>query len=255
MENQQYKKWLKIENKAINAELKSMTDEQISSAFLGELAFGTAGLRGIMALGTNRINDVNVCRLANAILSLCKKKKLKSVVVGFDTRHNSKKYSRIFAKVLSNGGIEVNLFKDHVPTPVLTYSIKHLSTDLGIMITASHNKKEYNGIKVSTKDGIQISGDLEKELGILYSKTNEVEAFNKYSTSKNVKKYIHFVKEDVKKSFMGNFYKNKLNKALNIIYTPLNGTAYKYVMTALKGVGFKNIVTPNKQKFGDGNFR
>ncbi|MBE7082241.1 MAG: phospho-sugar mutase [Clostridiales bacterium] len=254
MQNKLYEKWLKIENMAINKELKAMSEEQIASAFSGELSFGTAGLRGVMALGTNRMNEINVCRLANAILALCKNKKLKSVVVGFDTRHNSKKYSRIFAKVLSNGGIDANLFKEYVPTPVLTYSIKYLSADLGIMITASHNKKEYNGIKISTKDGIQISGDLEKELGKLYSKTNEVEAFNEFCKLKNANKNIHYVKNDVKKSFLGNFYKNKLNKALNIIYTPLNGTAYKYVITALKGVGFKNVVTPLKQKVADGNF-
>ena len=146
--NKLYNNWLKIEDKSINEKLLTMTEEEQVSAFGGSLSFGTAGLRGIMGLGTNRLNEVNVCKLANAIVEYYIKNKLNSIVIGFDTRHNSKAYSRVFAKVLASNGIKVNLFKNFVPTPVLNFAISYTKSDMGIMITASHNNKIYNGIKI-----------------------------------------------------------------------------------------------------------
>lgn len=255
--NNLYAKWLKIENKQIKDTLKSYTEEKIDSCFNGCLSFGTAGLRGVMELGTNRMNVVNICKLANAILTYFRKKKLNSIVIGFDTRNNSKTFSKVFAKVLADGGIKVNLFNNFVPTPVLIYSIQETKSDMGIMITASHNNKEYNGVKVSGADGIQISGDVEKEIGNLYQRMDEVELFNNFlkiksKRQRNIK--ILNLKE-ISSKFLGEFYKNKLNSSLNIIYTPLNGTAYNYVIKALKGSGFKNIVTPRAQKYPNGDFK
>ena len=255
MMNKLYQKWLNIEDREIKNKLQTMNQEDIDNAFAGTLKFGTAGLRGVMGIGTNRINEVNVCKLANAIATLYKKNKLSSIVIGFDTRHNSKTYSRIFAKVLSANGIHVNLFKNYVPTPVLNFAIAETKSDMGIMITASHNNKIYNGIKVSNSNCIQISGETEKLLGNLYEKVDEVEAYNNFlKKDQYLTKNIQFVKKDVKKKFLGEFYNNKLNKNLNIIYTPLNGTAYKYVTKALKRSGFKNVKTPFLQKFANGNF-
>lgn len=255
MNNTSINKWLKIQDKSIHEKLITMKDEVRQSAFSGSLTFGTAGLRGVMGIGTNRLNEVNVCKLANAILEYYKKNNLKSIVIGFDTRHNSKAYSRIFAKVLASNNIRVNLFKNYVPTPVLNFAIAETKSDMGIMITASHNRKECNGIKVSGANCIQISGETEKIIGSLYAKTNEVDAYNNYLLKQqNQNKNIYYVKCGVKKRFLGEFYKNKLNKELNIIYTPLNGTAYKYVKKALKRSGFKNIKTPFSQRFANGNF-
>lgn len=253
--NKLYNNWLKIEDKSINEKLLTMTEEEQVSAFGGSLSFGTAGLRGIMGLGTNRLNEVNVCKLANAIVEYYIKNKLNSIVIGFDTRHNSKAYSRVFAKVLASNGIKVNLFKNFVPTPVLNFAISYTKSDMGIMITASHNNKIYNGIKVSGANCIQISGETEKTLGNLYAKLNEVELYNNYYKNQaNQTKNIVYVSKYVKKQFLGEFYKNKMNKELNIIYTPLNGTAYKYVRKALKDSGFKNVKSPFRQKFPNGNF-
>lgn len=253
--NKLYNNWLKIEDKTIIEKLSLMKDDEINSAFGGSLSFGTAGLRGIMGIGTNRLNEVNVCKLANAIVEYYIKNKLNSIVIGFDTRHNSKTYSRVFARILAYNGIKVNLFKNFVPTPVLNFAIGYTKSDMGIMITASHNNKIYNGIKVSGANCIQISGEAEKTLGNLYSKLNEVDLFNNYLKyqSKQTKNII-YVKNEVKKEFLGEFYKNKLNKELNIIYTPLNGTAYKYVRKELKKSGFKNVKSPFRQKFPNGNF-
>lgn len=253
--NKLYNNWLKIEDKTIIEKLSLMKDDEINSAFGGSLSFGTAGLRGIMGIGTNRLNEVNVCKLANAIVEYYIKNKLNSIVIGFDTRHNSKTYSRVFAKILAYNGIKVNLFKNFVPTPVLNFAINYTKSDMGIMITASHNNKIYNGIKVSGANCIQISGEAEKTLGNLYAKLNEVDLFNNYLKyqSKQTKNII-YVKNEVKKEFLGEFYKNKLNKELNIIYTPLNGTAYKYVRKELKKSGFKNVKSPFRQKFPNGNF-
>ena len=252
--NKQYNKWLKIQDKHINEELKSLSCQQIESAFGGELSFGTAGLRGIMGIGTNRINVVNVCKLAKAVLTYFKKKKLTKIVVGYDTRHNSKTYAKVFANVLADGGVYVQLFRNYTPTPVLIYAISYTYADMGIMITASHNNKEYNGIKISGSDGIQISGEVEKEIGALYNKLDAVEVYNNYlaiKPSKNIK----MISKDIINSFLGGFYKNKINSSLNIIYSPLNGTAHNYVIKALRGTGFKKIVTPKSQKKASGDFK
>ena len=252
--NKAYEKWLTIPNRQIVDDLKKMSEEQISSAFNGSLSFGTAGLRGIMELGTNRINVVNVCKLANAVLEYFKNRNLKQIVIGFDTRINSRLYAKTFAKVMAGGGINVLLFKKFVPTPLLVFSISKTQSDMGIMITASHNNKEYNGIKISGPDGIQISGDAEKEIGKLYQKLDEIELYRIYLKNKNIKK-VKYVSDKVEKEYLGNFYKNKINSSLNVIYTPLNGTAYKYVIKALKGTGFKNIVIPFSQRFANGEFK
>ncbi len=254
--NKLYNKWLNIEDKEIKEQLQKMTDEDINSNFCGKLEFGTAGLRGIMDLGTNRLNKVNICKLANAVLIYFQKKGYNRIVIGFDTRNNSKEFSKIFAKVLADGGVHVNLYNHFVPTPVLIFSIGQTKSDMGIMITASHNRKEYNGIKISGCDGIQISGDVEKEINKLYSKLDEVELYNNYYlTKKHNNRNIHGISNRVKKNFLGEFYKNRLNSSLNIIYTPLNGTAYEYVIKALKGTGFKKIVTPFSQKHASGMFK
>lgn len=250
-----YGKWLTIKNKPIYEELKTYTLEQLEGAFCGTLSFGTAGLRGIMGLGTNRMNVVNVCKLANAVLSYYKKKNLNKIVIGFDTRHNSKTFAKVFAGVMANGGVEVCMFNHYTPTPVLIYTIGELSADMGIMITASHNNKNYNGIKISGADGIQISGDAEKEIGKLYQKYDEVDLYNEFLEQKPNTKNIKIIPKRVIKNFLGEFYKNKINSELNIIYTPLNGTAYDYVKKALKGTGFNHIVTPFAQKFASGEFK
>lgn len=254
--NKQYKKWLCIQNKEINERLRGMTQNEIEDCFSSSLSFGTAGLRGIMDEGTNRMNQVNVCKLANAVLNFYKKKKYTSIVIGYDTRHNSKEFAKVFARVMALGGIKVHLFDHFVPTPVLIFSIQETASNMGVMITASHNNKNYNGIKISGADCIQISGDAEQELGKLYAKLDEVELYNEYLKNRFViTKNIVKVKGNVTKKFLGEFYKNKINNSLNIIYSPLNGTAKDYVITALKGTGFKHIVMPFFQKFPSGDFK
>ena len=256
MINKNYQKWLKIEDAELQSKLLNMSEEEINNCFGKQLEFGTAGLRGIMDLGTSRLNVINICKLANAVLSFCKKHKYQSVVVGFDTRHNSKAFSRVFAKVLSCGGIKVNIFNSFVPTPVLAYAIDYTKSNLGIMITASHNNKIYNGVKISKSPGIQISGENEKEMGALYEKLDEVKLYNSYLKIKKYNKNnVNFLKKDVIRAFLGDFYKNKINSSLNIIYTPLNGTACEYVLKALKGSGFNHIVVPHSQKSPNGDFK
>lgn len=254
--NKAFNKWLNIQDSKIVDKLKNLNNEEVDSLFSGSLEFGTAGLRGIMGLGTNRLNEVTICKLANAILAYFNQKKYKKIVIGFDTRNNSKLFSRVFAKVLANGGIAVQLFKNYVPTPVLIYSIHSTKSDMGIMITASHNMKEYNGVKVSNASGIQVSGDEEKKLGRLFAKIDEVEAYNEYIKIKNKTfKNINYVKNKIKSEFLGQNYKNKINGNLNIIYSPLNGTAYKYVSSILKANGFKKLITPANQKVASGEFK
>lgn len=254
--NKTYTKWLTIHNKHITDRLKLLSENEIETLFGEPLSFGTAGLRGKMDIGSSRLNDVNICKLANAVLLFLKKKKQNKVVIGFDTRNNSKQFAKVFAKVLATGGVDVIISRNYIPTPVLIHSIGATGSNLGIMITASHNSKEYNGVKISGSDGIQISGEVEKEINKNYQKLNEVELYNKYLKFANKKiNKIKFLSSTIVKSFLGNFYKNKINSSLNIIYTPLNGTAYNFVIKALKGTGFKNVVTPFSQRFANGEFK
>lgn len=253
--NKSFQKWLNIKDEEIKQNLLSLDQKQIDENFSNSLEFGTAGLRGVMGLGTNNINSVTICKLAYSVVSLAKKNKYKNVVIGFDTRHNSKQYANIIAKVLAKSGLNVFIFKSFVPTPVLTFSIKKTKSDLGLMITASHNNKNYNGVKISTFNSIQISGETEKTLQSLYKKQNEVLCFNEFLTYQKQKfKNIKLLGNQLKKQFIGDVYKNNINNCLNIIYTPLNGTAYNYVKTVLKSAGFKKIKTPFSQKYPNGNF-
>lgn len=253
--NKIYSKWLKIKDEEIINELKQMKQEQIDFNFSGSLEFGTAGLRGIMEIGSNRMNNVNICKLANAILILYKKNNFKSIVIGYDTRHNSKEFAQVFARVFSLGGIKVKMFNNFIPTPIAVFAIAETKCDMGIMITASHNNKIYNGVKVSGRDGIQISGEIEKELGKLYSEIDEVELYNQYyQTLGQELTNIEILGEEIVNSFIGKITKNENYGNLNIIYTPLNGTACEFVLKVLKERGFNNIVIPNSQKEANGNF-
>jgi len=253
--SQFYENWKQIQDKRLQKELNTLTLEEVEDNFFGHLSFGTAGLRGKMGFGTNRINEVTVCKLANAVGKYFKQNNLKSIVVGFDTRNNSKKFSRIFAKTLTANGIKVFLFKNFVPTPVVSFAITELKVDMGIMITASHNNKIYNGIKVSGADGIQISGDVEKTLNSLYLETDEVNAYNQFLKIKSKNNNIFYLDKELKQKFLGKFYQNSFNANVKIIYTPLNGTAYKYVVNALKKSGFKNVIIPKSQKIASGEFK
>lgn len=245
--------WLNnILDQKIKKQLKNLNKEQIVANFSNSLIFGTAGMRGTMQLGTNNINVVTVCKLAQSLSVYMAKHGKQSIVICFDTRTNSKKFSRIFAKVMSKNKINVYLFKKFAPTPICVYATTKLKADFGVMITASHNNKQYNGIKIYGNLGIQIGSDVQREISQIFNEVNEIEIYNKIYKSK-LKNNIHYLTIQISKDFV-KMQKSNYKKNLKIIYTPLNGTGRYCVSNILKTNGY-SFKMPKTQKEANGLFK
>ena len=264
-----YEYWLKS-LKDINNEdylkLKSIKDEsKINDLFYKDLSFGTGGLRGIMELGSSKLNIYNIYKategLALYLLDKFKDNNEIKVVVGYDSRFNSKEFANITSLVLASNKIKVYLFKEISPTPLVSFAIRKLKAQAGVMITASHNPREYNGYKVYNQNAYQITLN---EASEIIKKINEVDTFLDFKkhTSKNYinNSLITYVDDDISEEFIksnlnSSILNDKSNKdELKIIYTPLNGTGRKYVPKALKEDGFNNIIIVKEQEESDPNF-
>lgn len=231
--------------------------QELEEAFFQDLEFGTGGLRGILGIGSNRMNKYTVSiatqGLANYILQNANKPF--KVVIAYDSRNMSKDFARISAEVLSANDIEVFVFSELRPTPLLSFAVRYLQATAGIVITASHNPKQYNGYKVYWSDGGQLVPPQDK--GVI----DEVKKVSQYS---NVKKncnesLIHTINDEI-----DNAYLNQLNnlqflsdiypKSQIIVYTPLHGTGVTLVPKALLAWGFDNLHLVEEQSTPDGNF-
>lgn len=261
-----YEKWLASEilDENLKKELLNIKDneEEIEDRFYKDLEFGTAGLRGILGAGTNRMNYLTVGRtalaLSNLIESLGEDAKKKGVVIGRDIRHYSYEFSILTAKILAEKGIKVYLFPGITPTPLLAYSIRYLKTISGIMITASHNPKNYNGFKLYWEKGSQILSDIADKMEAESQKIDILD-FD-FSHLKKLGEYenIKFLGERVTKSFYRNTLKETLtddvDKEIKIVYTPLSGCGNKFVRNILAFRGFKNVSVVAEQENPDGDF-
>ena len=261
-----YEKWLASEilDENLKKELLNIKDneEEIEDRFYKDLEFGTAGLRGILGAGTNRMNYLTVGRtalaLSNLIESLGEDAKKKGVVIGRDIRHYSYEFSILTAKILAEKGIKVYLFPGITPTPLLAYSIRYLKTISGIMITASHNPKNYNGFKLYWEKGSQILSDIADKMEDESQKIDILD-FD-FSHLKKLGEYenIKFLGERVTKSFYRNTLKETLtddvDKEIKIVYTPLSGCGNKFVRNILALRGFKNVSVVPEQENPDGDF-
>lgn len=262
-----YKKWLESDN--VNEKLKRElvrikdNEEEIEDSFYKNLEFGTAGLRGILGPGTNRMNYLTVGKtalaLANLIKSLGQEVMDRGVVIGRDIRHQSYEFSILTAKILADNGIKVYLYPGICPTPLLAYSIRYLKTISGIMITASHNPKNYNGFKLYWEKGSQILSDIaedieerSKEIDILDYDFNSLKDLAYYKNIKFLGESVinSFYKETLKQSIT-----DDIDKDIKIIYTPLNGCGNKYVRNILAMRGFKNVIVVPEQENPDGDFK
>ncbi|MBP1646119.1 MAG: phosphoglucomutase [Bacteroidetes bacterium] len=234
--------------------------EQFNESFYRNLEFGTGGLRGIMGIGTNRMNQYTVAMatqgFANYIIKSNPNKEIK-VVISFDSRNNSKEFAQITARVITANGIKVFLFKELRPTPVLSYAVRSFGCDAGVMLTASHNPKEYNGYKAYWNDGGQLVSPHDTLV------IEEVVKINDYSQVKIQDNLDNIT--IVEKSFDNRYLEEVLKLSLNpeiikkhsdikICYTPLHGTGITMVPKALEMYGFKNINIVSEQAIIDGNF-
>lgn len=222
-----YNLWLsKVKDRAILKELKSMNEEQISSAFYKELEFGTAGLRGIVGAGSNRMNIYNVGKVTEALSCYLKKTGGTTIAVSYDSRNMSKEFAELVAQICAKNGIVVYLSKDMMPTPFLSYMVRYYKADAGVMITASHNPKDYNGFKVYDRTGCQL---LEKpSYDIMKISTKfDLFALDTISFREGLKKgLIRYVDNSAVESYIKDVEavsKNKIEN-LKVVYTALNGT-------------------------------
>ena len=261
---QRYQIWLKDQffDNETKTELKSIenNESEIKDRFYKDLEFGTGGLRGIMGAGTNRMNKYTVGRATlgygNYLIDKYSEEECKTrgVVIGYDTRNNSRAFVDVVSSVLSKLNIKVNVLKEPRPTPQLSYSVKKLNALGGIVITASHNPKEYNGYKVYDEYGCQLVPHQAKEVSEYIDK---IEKYSEISFDGN-KQLINIV--DTTEDFVNAVLEQSILKSnnakqdLKVIYTPLHGTGRVPVSETLNKDGFKNIILVPEQANEDGNF-
>lgn len=242
-------------------------NSEIRDRFYKELDFGTAGIRGILGAGTNRMNKYVVRRLSTAIaahiLSKGTKAKKDGIVIGYDSRNFSEEFAKEAAAVFAGNGIKVYLHTEIVPVPVLSFSVRHLRCAAGVMITASHNPKEYNGYKVYGPDGAQLSlSDSEQISRIMLSIADYTKvpsfSFDFFKTGNNIKyvdsniKNIYF--KEIKKLIADKEGFKKNASKITVVYTPLHGAGAKWIPEILKECGVSNLHTVKEQMQPDGNF-
>jgi len=255
-----YQTWLnaKTLSEQEKAELASLTDEKdIEYRFGKNLEFGTAGMRGIIGLGTNMLNRYTVMRatqgLSEYIKTLGDKAKKRGVVISYDTRRMSYEFAYASAVVLASNGIKAYLFNDVHPVPMLSFAVRQLKTVAGIMITASHNPKEYNGYKVYGEDGAQMSPEATAEV------VKYIDAIDDYFGgailySEKAEKKIKCVGAGVDKKYYKSISKlilspdaiKQVGKTIKIVYTPVHGSGYIPVTTILKKLGINAILVPEQ---------
>ena len=243
------------------AELIKNDPKELEDRFYRTLEFGTGGLRGVMGVGTNRMNKYTVGMATQGLANYLKQfygDKPKSVAISFDCRNNSRYFADITAGVLLKNGIQVYMYDDIRPTPQLSFTIRHLHCNAGIMITASHNPKQYNGYKVFWEDGAQIVEPHDKNIIAEVGKITDPSQVM-FNDDPALKPQI--IGPDVDKAFLEAIYTLMLSPEavarhsdMKIVYTPLHGCGSRTVYPFLAKMGFKNVYHVEEQDVNDGNF-
>lgn len=230
-------------------------------AFYKDLEFGTGGLRGIMGVGSNRVNRYTVGAATQGLSNYLKKNFAHlpriAVVVGYDCRNNSDLFARTVAQVFAANGIEVYLFSDMRPTPEVSFAIRHLGCQSGVILTASHNPKEYNGYKAYWDDGAQVLAPHDKGI---------IEEVLQVSSAADIRfeggeELIHIIGNDIDEVYLERLRTVSINpevvqrqKDLKIVYTPIHGTGMMLVPRALQSWGFEQVMTVPEQMVKSGDF-
>lgn len=243
------------------SEIMNNNPQSLTDAFYKNLEFGTGGMRGIMGVGTNRINKYTLGAATQGFCNYLKKQFASleeiSVAISHDNRNNSRKFAELTAEIFAANGIKVFLFDELRPTPVLSFAIRHFKCQGGVMLTASHNPKEYNGYKAYWDDGAQVVPPHDK--GII----DEVNAITKVSQIQfeGHKELIQIIGKETDEAYLEKIKTLSLSpeliredKDFKIVFSPLHGTAVKMVPAALKTFGFKNIISVPEQNITSGDF-
>ena len=252
----EFARWLEsTRDEQLKKELLSIVDQEkeIEDRFYRSLSFGTGGLRGILGAGTNRMNVYTVGKATFGLAEYLLETGGSSIVIAYDSRNKSAEFARLAAEIMSYKGIKAYLFSELTPTPVLSFAVRYLKASAGIVITASHNPKEYNGYKVYNALGCQITDEAAKAIT---AKINEYDYFNDFTPNED---FIEVLGDGEKAAFLGAIKGFSLTKitgknAPSIVYSPLHGTGRKYVQAILKEMGIKEVRTVKEQEMPDGNF-
>ena len=254
-----YMEWLSwCDEETKNALLTIKDEREIKDRFYCDLKFGTGGMRGIMGAGSNRMNKYIIRKatkgLADYLLSKRKSEVNRGVVIAYDSRNHSNEFALEVAHVLSSAGIPVKIFSELQPTPVLSFAVKYLHAIAGIVITASHNPKEYNGYKVYDEFGDQIIPNIANELIKYVENIKDIQNID--ARGNNSK--IEYIGEDIVDAFVNAVFCQSLLKGgvgpLRIVYTPLHGAGNKPVRKILAKAGFDDIHVVKEQELPDGDF-
>ena len=255
------KSWLaETFDKEIRLKVQSLIDEnssELEDSFYKNLEFGTGGMRGIMGVGTNRLNKYTLGQatqgLANYLHQQFPQEDIK-VAIAYDVRNNSKEFGKIVADVLTANGIRVLLFKEHRPTPELSFTVRNKKCHAGIVLTASHNPPEYNGYKVYWNDGAQIVPP--HDAAIIEQVQNTKFEDVKFNGDDNLIEWIDEKQDEVyiEACMEASLYQNVGRENLNIVFTAIHGTTYTTIPKALKKAGFTKVDLVEEQMIPSGNF-
>lgn len=257
--HEKYEYWLTFDDNTKN-ELESITDKkEIEDRFYKDLEFGTGGLRGIMGAGANRMNKYTVGKATKGLCEYLKNEFAgeKSVVIAYDSRNNSKAFAECAAEVLCYNGIKTFLFEEIMPTPVLSFSVRYLNCNAGIVITASHNPKEYNGYKVYDKYGCQLVPQYADKVISYINNVKDIKSVKHMNLNMALSNgYLTYIGDEVLNSYISEVEKMAVYKDasdLKIVYTPLHGTGNIPVRKVLSDMSF-DVSVVKEQAVADGNF-
>lgn len=257
--HEKYEYWLTFDDNTKN-ELESITDKkEIEDRFYKDLEFGTGGLRGIMGAGANRMNKYTVGKATKGLCEYLKNEFAgeKSVVIAYDSRNNSKAFAECAAEVLCYNGIKTFLFEEIMPTPVLSFSVRYLKCNAGIVITASHNPKEYNGYKVYDEDGCQLVPQYADKVISYINNVKDIKSVKHMNLNMALSNgYLTYIGDEVLNSYISEAEKMAVYKEasdLKIVYTPLHGTGNIPVRKVLSDMSF-DVSVVKEQAVADGNF-
>ncbi len=262
---EEFNRWLSLaDDQEVKEQLLKMqgNEKLIEDAFYRDLAFGTGGLRGELGAGTNRMNIYTVRKASQGLANYINHHfKNPSIAISFDSRINSTLFAKASAGVFAANGIRVFIYKELMPTPLLSYAVRELNCSSGIMVTASHNPSKYNGYKAYDNNGCQIANEVADET---LEEINHLDIFKdiKYmdfeeAMEKGIASYISddiytaFIERVKKESVLG---EQEINKDVKIVYSPLNGTGLKPVTRILRESGYKNVIVVKEQEQPDGHF-
>ena len=261
----EYERWLQqpLDDQDLTEELQSIQgqEDEINDRFYRELEFGTAGLRGVIGAGTNRMNVYTVRKatqgLSNYLLKHAEGKP-QSVAIAYDSRIKGVLFSKESAAVLAANGIKAYIYPQLMPTPALSYAVRHLKCDAGICVPASHNPAKYNGYKAYGSDGCQITADMADGI------TQEIGALDIFADVKKMdfeegrkQGLIEYIGDETMGAFLDDVYKESLTgdaSNLKLVYTPLNGAGRVCVLRILERIGIKDVTVVPEQEYPDGNF-